>query len=70
TANPSSQQMLIEITAVIEAVLRLDNDNMKRLKAELTEISNSLLKLKEGRTVLGQYKPARERLPQFVNRKV
>jgi hypothetical protein len=68
--DPALDSMLIEISSVIETVLRLDNDNVQRLKAELGNISASLVKLNAGKTALRQYKPVRQRRPQFLNRKV
>ncbi len=65
-----SHEVLKEITATIEAVVRLDSSNKQQLEAEHAGISNSLLRLREGRAALSQYKPSQEHLPKFLNRTV
>jgi hypothetical protein len=64
------QHVLAEITATIEAVLALDKSHTYRLEAEREAVAHLLQRLEQGRTVLRQYTPHRESLPEVLNRTV
>lgn len=64
------QHVLAEITATIEAVLALDTSHKRLLEAERDAVANLLRRLTQGRTVLRQYTPRRESLPELLNRTV
>ena len=67
TSQAMSQAVLEDIAGTIEAILTLDNQNQQHLKAEQQAVADELRQLKEGRSVLHQYKPHRQRPSQFFN---
>jgi hypothetical protein len=68
--QPSFQTILADITTTIEAILTLDQQHQCLIKAERDAVTILLLQLQQGRTVLHQYRPQQDNLPQFLNRTV
>jgi hypothetical protein len=68
--QPFFQTVLADIAATIEAILTLDQQHQCLLEAERDAVAILLQELKQGRTVLHQYRPRQENLPHFLNRTV
>jgi hypothetical protein len=64
---PSLQTLLADIAATIEAIMTLDQQHQCRIEAQRDTVAILLQQLKQGRTVLHQYRPRQENLPHFLN---